>query len=391
LLAQDIKVDLALSDTQLGLLTGIAFAAFYSLMGIPIARWADRGNRVTIISLTTALWSITVALCGSAATFVQLMLIRVGVAIGEAGCLPTAHSLIADQFSRQERPRAIAKYMMGGSLSVIAGYFLAGWLNERFGWRATFLILGAPGLLLAAAARFTLREPRLQYASIRAVEGGDVGEAPRAPSSSHLLHVWMTLWRIATFRELLLGYAIIYFFAYGIGQWQPAFLMRTYGVQTQDLGTGFAIIYGAGGMLATYAGGAWAARRAANNERLQLAAIAAAYCCSGLLSVLVYFSGNAITAFAWMGLGSLGVAAASGPLFATIQTLVPEDMRATAVAIVFLFANLIGMGFGPLAVGVMSDAFAASAGNDSLRYALLLMCPGYLWAAWHVWRGRRTI
>jgi MFS family permease len=144
-------------------------------------------------------------------------------------------------------------------------------------------------------------------------------------------------------------------------------------------------------MLATYAGGAWAARRAANNERLQLAAIAAAYCCSGLLSVLVYFSGNAITAFAWMGLGSLGVAAASGPLFATIQTLVPEDMRATAVAIVFLFANLIGMGFGPLAVGVMSDAFAASAGNDSLRYALLLMCPGYLWAAWHVWRGRRTI
>ncbi len=120
---EDIKVELALSDTQLGLLTGIAFALFYSVMGIPIARWADRGNRVTIISLTTALWSVAVMLCGLIGNFVQFMLIRIGIAVGEAGCIPPAHSLIADYFTRAERPRAVAIYMMGAPLSAVFGYF----------------------------------------------------------------------------------------------------------------------------------------------------------------------------------------------------------------------------------------------------------------------------
>ncbi len=118
-------------------------------MGIPIARWADRGNRVTIISVTAALWSIAVTLCGFANSFVQLLLIRVAVAVGEAGCVPPAHSLIADHFTRQERPRAFARYMLGAPLSCVVGYFLAGWINERFGWRITFMAIGLPGLLLA--------------------------------------------------------------------------------------------------------------------------------------------------------------------------------------------------------------------------------------------------
>jgi predicted MFS family arabinose efflux permease len=152
LLLQDIKVDLDLSDTQLGLLSGIAFALFYSVMGIPIARWADRGNRVTIITITTGLWSAAVALCGVAGSFLHLLLIRIGVAVGEAGCIPPAHSLIADYFTRAERPRAVARYMLGTPLSFVIGYFLAGWLNELYGWRATFLLLGLPGLGLAALA-----------------------------------------------------------------------------------------------------------------------------------------------------------------------------------------------------------------------------------------------
>src|SRR5688500_3715382 len=150
LLLQDIKVDLSLSDTQLGLLSGIAFALFYSVMGIPIARWADCGNRVTIITLTTALWSAAVALCGLAGSFGQLMLIRIGVAVGEAGCIPPAHSLIADYFTRAERPRAVSIYMLGASFAVVIGYFGAGWLNEFYGWRVTFMLLGLPGLVLAA-------------------------------------------------------------------------------------------------------------------------------------------------------------------------------------------------------------------------------------------------
>src|SRR5258708_1391950 len=157
---QDIKGDLKLSDTQLGLLSGIAFALFYSVMGIPIARWADRGNRVSIIAITCALWSAMVVLSGVAAGFTQLLVIRIGVAVGEAGCIPPAHSLIADYFTRGERPRAFSIYMLGGSLSAAFGYFGAGWLNQFYGWRITFMLIGLPGLVLAALAWFTLREPR---------------------------------------------------------------------------------------------------------------------------------------------------------------------------------------------------------------------------------------
>src|SRR5690349_15063721 len=152
LMLEAIKVDLHLSDTQLGLLTGIAFALFYSVMGIPIARWADRGNRVTIITVTTALWSVAVALCGMAGSFVQLLLIRVAVAVGEAGCVPPAFSLMADYFSRAERPRATAIYGLGGPLSGIVGFFLAGALYEIYGWRVTFVLLATPGLVLATLA-----------------------------------------------------------------------------------------------------------------------------------------------------------------------------------------------------------------------------------------------
>ena len=157
---EDIKIDLDLTDTQLGLLSGISFALFYSVMGIPIARWADRGNRVTIISVTTFLWSVAVALCGLAGSFVQLLLIRIGVAVGEAGCNPPAFSLMADYFTRAERPRAAAIYAMGGALSFVVGFFGAGWLNELYGWRVTLMVLASPGVVLAALAWFILKEPR---------------------------------------------------------------------------------------------------------------------------------------------------------------------------------------------------------------------------------------
>src|SRR5262245_16277442 len=161
LLLQDIKVDLELSDTQLGFLTGIAFAVFYAVMGIPIARWADRGNRVTIIWVTSALWSVAAALCGYAANFVQLLLARIAVGVGEAGCMPASQSLISDYFSRSERPRALSIFMLGIPISVVIGYFAAGWFNELYGWRATYIILGLPAVALALVTGLTLREPRL--------------------------------------------------------------------------------------------------------------------------------------------------------------------------------------------------------------------------------------
>jgi predicted MFS family arabinose efflux permease len=377
LVLQQIKVDLHLTDTQLGFLTGTAFAVFYSLMGLPIARWADRGNRVALISLTTALWSVAVALCGLAQSFWHLLLIRVGVAVGEAGCIPPAHSLIGDFFTREERPRAVSIYMLGAPLSSVIGYFLAGWLNELYGWRVMFMVLGLPGVALAALVWFTLREPRRSRRL-----------APPQPS---MRTVCATLWRSLTFRHLVLCFAITHFFGYGILQWQPAFFIRSFGMNTGELGSWFALIYGCGGLLGTYWGGTLASRYATNNEALQLRAMAIAYGSFGLISVAIYTSSSVHVAFALIGLSTIGSSMAVGPMFATIQSLVPQNMRAVSIAALYLLANLIGLGLGPLATGALSDALRPFAGEESLRYALLALCPGYLWAAWHLWRSSRTV
>jgi predicted MFS family arabinose efflux permease len=380
LLLQDIKAELGLTDTQLGLMSGIAFALFYSVMGIPIARWADRGNRITIISVTTALWSIAVSLCGIAGSFLQLLVIRVGVAVGEAGCMPSAQSLIADVFTRQERPRALAIYMLGGSASMLIGYFLAGWLNQSFGWRVTFMLLGVPGMALATLAALSLRDPRASAPAAM--------DTSRQPSLREAL---CALWSNRSFRHLLFCFSIASFFGYGILQWQPAFFMRSYGLKTGALGGWFALIYGAAGVLGTYWGGALAARFAAGNERLQLRAMSLLYVAFAISSAFMYLSSSATAAFAWMALAAVGGAAVTGPMFATIQTLVAPEMRATAIAFVYLFANLVGMGLGPLAAGALSDALTPVFAGEALRYALLTLCPGYLWGAWHLWRASRTV
>jgi MFS transporter, Spinster family, sphingosine-1-phosphate transporter len=397
ILLQDIKIDLSLSDTQLGLLTGIAFALFYSILGIPIARWADRGNRVTIISVTTALWSVAVALCGLAGNFVQLLMIRVGVAVGEAGCLPPAHSLIADYFSRAERPRAVSRYMLGSSLSLIVGYFIAGWLNEWYGWRVTFVILGLPGIALAILAKATLREPRA-HTDDRSPRPGasDQLTSPRQaedvqPTQPRIKEVCRVLWRNHTFRHLLFCFAVWQFFGYGILQWQPAYFIRSHGLQTGQLGALFATFYGLGGLLGTFLGGELAARWAANNERLQLRAMAIANLSFGAISAAIYLAPTIHLAFTFLAIAAVGGAVVHGPLFATVQTLVPPQMRAMSIAIMFLFANLIGMGLGPLAAGMLSDFFRAWAGEESLRYSLLALCPGYALVAWHLWHASSTV
>jgi len=377
LLMQNIKTDLHLSDTELGLLTGIAFAVFYSLMGLPLARWADSGNRRTLIAATTGLWSMAVAACGLAASFIQLLGIRIFVAVGEAGCVPPAHSLIAEHFTRAERPRAVSIYMLGTSLSGVLGYFVAGWLNELYGWRTTFILLGLPGVGLAAVAWLTLREPRRPSFT-----------ATRAPQRPSLADVCGTLWRNRTFRHLLLCYSVMSFFGTGIGQWQPTYFVRSFHLSSAELGAWFAVVYGTSGLAGIYLGGELAARRAANNEQLQLTVMAIACAVSTGISALTYLSPNHHVAFVSVGLTAIVGAAVLGPLFATIQTLVPERMRATAIALIYLFANLVGMGLGPLAAGALSDVLRSYFGEESLRYSLLALSAGYLWGSWHLWQAR---
>jgi MFS transporter, Spinster family, sphingosine-1-phosphate transporter len=379
LVLQDIKVELGLTDTHLGFLTGLSFAFFYAVMGLPLARWADRGNRVTIISVGTVLWGGAVAVCAAVGGFVQLLMVRIAVAVGEASCNPAAYSLIADYFNRAQRPRAIAIFMLNVPLGILFGYFIAGWLNQLYGWRMTFLILGISGIVPALVAWLTLREPRKDrtIATSQAVVGW--GE------------VLQTLWRSRTYRHMLFAFAVGYFFAQGISTWMSAFFIRSHGLKTGELGTWLGLIYGACGFVGAYLGGELATRFAANNERAQLWAAGAVYASFSLLNAIVFVAADRHYAFGALAVIAFINAATYGPLFATIQTLVPENMRATSIAVTYLFNNLIGMGLGPLAAGAMSDFFRPWAGEESLRFTLLALSCGYVWAGWHFWSASRTV
>lgn len=385
---QDIKTDLQLTDTQLGLLTGVAFALFYSVMGIPIARWADRGNRVTIISLSVAVWSAAVAVCGAANNFIQLLLIRVGIGTGEAGCIPTGFSLIADYFNRGERPRAAAIYGLSGPIACLVGFLLSGWLNSQYGWRLTFLFLGAPGILLAALAWLTLKEPR----RVRGIGAGpDNTLSARALPPLTFKEVFPALWRNKTYRALLLAFSVLSFFGNGILQWQPTFLIRSFGLSSLQAGTWLTLAIGVGGFVGVYLAGELATRFADHNERLQLRGLVVATVGGSLMLALAYLSSSIELTMTFIVLYMVASLAINGPLFAAIQTLMPDRMRAVAFSVLYLCANLIGLGFGPLAVGAFSDAYHPYLGEESLRYALLTLVPTAWWGAWFMWKAGATI
>jgi len=380
LVLQNIKTDVHLSDTQLGVLTGLAFALFYSLMGVPIARWADRGNRVRIISIAALLWAVPMALLGWARTFYQLLALRVGTAVGEAGLVPPSHSLIADHFNREERPRAVAFFSLGTGLGGTLGFLAAGWLSQFYGWRNMFAVLSLPGIVMGIVAWTTLKDPRRTAPA-------EQSQASLPP----LRQVGALIWKIGTFRHLLLASALLAIFSNGMLRWLPTFFVRTYGLKTGELGTWFALITGVGGLAGLYAGGALASGYAAGNEQLQLRVGAIGYCAFTLVTGSVFLTSNLYVALALTMLVTTSSAMVIAPVGAMVQTLVPPRMRATFAALVLLVTNLIGGGLGPLLTAVLSDALRPSFGEDSLRYALAASCPGFLWVAWHLRCASRCV
>ena len=375
-----IKAEFDLKDSQLGLMSGFAFALFYAVVGLPIARWADCGNRNHVVTLTTALWSAMLVMCGLAGSFTQLLLARVGVAVGESGCVPAGQSLISDYFNRAERPRALAIYLLGGFIASAVSYAGGGWLLDQYGWRITFMLIGLPGVVLAILVKLTLREPRLTFKSRTSDD---------APPLKHVLRV---LWSGRAFRHLLLSFCISTFFSFGIITWFPAFFMRSYGMEAASIGIWLGGGIGVLGLLSTYLGGYLAARYAPNKEALQLKSMGFLIGVGALLLCLCFLSSDRLTSLLLMS-ASLGVILplVSAPTFAAIQSLVDKRMRAMALAIIYMLSNLIGMGLGPLAVGFASDQLAAGFGQESLRYAMLLFAPGLFWCVFHQWKAAATI
>ena len=370
ILVEPIKQDLKLSDTQLGFLSGTAFAIFYATLGIPVASLADRSKRKRIIAIALAVWSAMTAVCGLAQNFWQLALARIGVGIGEAGSSPPSHSIIADLYPREQRARAMAVYSLGVYLGGGLGTVMGGFVAYNYGWRAAFYVAGLPGLLLAVVIMLFLIEPQRAASPVARAPAGSEGALDRikqlwgGPAARHL-------WRSRAARHLIAGVTVSSFVGYGAAAWLPAFLIRSYGLR---LDTASAIIgplgtlAGAAGVL----GGGWLADRLARSDlRWTAWVIAVAKLCAFPFAALLYLSST--IEWAVVGLtGSLFFGAFYlGPTYAMIQSLTPVHLRSTAAAFVLFVLNLIGLGLGPQLYGVASDLLQPALGKESLRYTLL--------------------
>jgi MFS family permease len=382
LLLQPIKQDLRLSDTQLGFLTGIAFGLFYAVLGLPIARLADRGNRVTITSIAVGLWGVTVISCLWVTNFTQLVLARVAAAIGESGCMPPTYSLVGDYFpGAAERTRAMAVYALAGPLASLLSFVLGGQLSTLYGWRATFFVMGIPALLVALLVKATIREPRLQTSCASVAER-------QVPRTAAVLGI---LWRQHSSRHLIIALILVFTLGLGLAPWYAAFMMRSHNMGTAELGVWLGLIFCLSGIAGILWGGYAAAHWYADDEprqmRLSAVMIASVVPCF-ILFLLLPRKEHALAALVPLVLVSNFFFA---PTFALMQRLVTDEMRATTLAVVMLLANLIGMGIGPQAVGILSDALMPSLGSDSLRYAMLIMSFAALWAAYHFWQVGSTV
>jgi predicted MFS family arabinose efflux permease len=383
LLLQPIKEDLNLSDTQLGFLTGISFAMFYAALGLPIARWADRGNRVTITSVAIAVWGVTVMSCLFVTNFAQLMLARIAAGVGESGCMPPTYSLVGDYFPAPgSRTRAMAIYMMAGPLSALISFIAGGWLSEIYGWRITFFVAGIPGLLVACLVKMTISEPRMQ---VNHLLGGPQRRF------LHISDLIRTLWDQKSSRHLIVAIILIFTMGFGMNPWYAAFMMRSHGMRTAEVGVWLGLIFGIGGVAGNVLGGYVAGRWFAHDEQRQMRWSAVMIASLVPFFVLFLFLPEKHQALAVLLPLLVVFNFFLGPTFALMQRLVVDEMRATTLALVMLLANLIGMGIGPQLVGLLSDLLMPALGVDSLRYAMLAVSFVALWAAYHFWQVGRTV
>lgn len=362
ILAEPISRDLGLSDTQIGLMTGIAFAAFYTFLGIPIARYADRPktNRVGLISVSLIIWSGMTALCGMAQNFAQLLLARIGVGVGEAGCTPAAHSLIADLAPPEKRASAISFYSLGIPIGSLLGMLIGGLVADAYGWRAAFLIAGLPGIMLAAVVFFVLRDPRVS-AQLKAAE-------PKPAIST--VEAFREIVASRAFIMLAIGGAMAAFLSYGKATWTTIFFQRTHELSPGEVGFWFGIGGGIAGIIGTWAGGWFADKYGKENRRHVLTAPAIGMLIAIPIAISAYWVENWWYALILIMTPTFLNSMYVGPAYSCAQGLVPLRARAMASAVLLFAQNLIGLGLGPLFFGMLSDGIKPMAGDESVRWVL---------------------
>ena len=383
ILQELIRKDLDLSDTQLGLLAGLAFAIFYATLGLPVARLADRGNRITIITIALTIWSIMTAVCGLAQNFVQLLLARIGVGVGEAGSSPPSHSIIADLYPPEKRAGAMGIYSLGVVLGAAFGTTIGGLVAAAYGWRVAMFTVGLPGVLLAIIIKLVVVEPRRGLSDVQIV-----AEAQERGAMPSLAEGFRGMWANGAAVHLVMGVTVTSLIGYGTTAFGPSYMQRSLGVSMVDIARYIAPVAAVCGSLSAVVGG-WLANRVAKRWGIHAQAwLVLALKSVGLpLAFLFFAARDTQTGVILYWISLLLTNSYLGPTFALIQGLAPIRMRALWAAITLLVINLFGLGLGPTLIGVLSDLYRPAAGEESLRWALLTFVAATPWALWHYWRA----
>lgn len=382
-LLEPIKAEFRLSDTQLALLGGLAFALLYGVLGIPVAWLAERYNRRTIIAIAVSLWSLMTMLCGQAGSFAALFLARIGVGVGEAGAYPPTTSLLADYFPPSLRGRACAVLASAIPIGVLVGYLAGGLINAHLGWRLTMQWLGLPGVMLGCLLLLTLKEP------VR----GATDDQPWSGSSRTFWQCSVALWQRQGYASLVAAACLFTLGASGSGLWMAAFFMRHYGMDSTQAGLWMAAVYGGGGLCGSLAGG-WLAQRWDWDHSGRAFARLCQWSLCGTLPLLPLVLLNPAPQLALCALAGLAVLMHMnvGPVLTLLQLLGGQQQRALAHAYSLLVSNIVALPLGPLFVGMMSDWLGPRLGTRALGLAILaLLAVSWSWSAWLFARTSRHL
>lgn len=391
---EPIKQEFGLQDWQLGMLSGLAFAAFYSTLGIPIARMADTRNRVNIITASIVVWSAFTVVSGMARNFWHLLIARIGVGIGEAGCSPSAYSIISDYVEPKKRATALSIYSMGVYGGASLGFLVGGLVAHEYGWRAAFYTVGLPGLVVALVLKLTVREPPRGFS-----DPGTVAIVEPPP----FWDVVANLWAKKSFRHLSLAAGLHAFVSYGLSSFYSPFFMRSHGMNLGEVGTWLAIVVALGGLSGTYLGGVCCDRYYVRTQdaRWYMWIPAITLLLVVPFGLMVFSLDDTRVAMLLLTVYMALAAAYLGPSIASTHRLVGLRERALASAVLLLVLNFIGLGLGPLFTGALSDLFREywmsrgvaekAALADGLRWSIRVTLLINLWAALHYFLAAKSL
>ena len=386
ILAEPIKQEMGLSDKQIGLMTGLSFALFYTTLAVPVAALADKWNRSWIIAIAISFWSIMTMVCGLAQNFTQMFLARIGVGVGESACSPASHSLITEYFPPEKRAGAMGIYGAAVPIGAFIAFAGGGWIVDNFDWRTAFILAGAPGILLGLIVWLTVKDTRNDASLVEAFK-------PK-PGEMTFKQALTELSKKPAYWHLVAGGTLVQFVAYGIGAFYGSIYVRIYDLSYSELGLKLGIMVGILGTLGAWLGGQMSNRVDRKHPAGSLFIVAVVFLLSVPGTIFAVRVGDVNLSIVLMGSMTFAATFYYGPNFSFVQTLANDRTRAMAVAIYLLVSGLLGLSMGPLFLGAVSDF--VSGGDPALeaegiRVAVGAVALFNIWTAFHFWRAHRLI